>query len=341
MSSWRSCGKPASTKPAAPPSLRGCAASPGTTCGAGSTGSGRRCRSKTPPTATTERAQMHRWTRRRPGAAPAAAARPRTGPVRAPERRSMSCGNDEDQVLDLARGVAPVEAAERLSLHLRTCASCAARFARERSLTSSLRELAAATADAEPPAAMEQVLRRQFTAYRLDQGTAGQPPAPRRPVRIGSPLTTRWLAAAAMLTALIGGALGWRSAARVAPSNSTLVPPLAATRTFAEHALDAPPVWASHGVDRTAPDAGAGGTGRRRVTAARPIHRADFVAWPGAAALPAMESGELVRTELPASVLPLLGIAPRHPVTPATTVTADVVVGQDGLVRAVRLVEER
>jgi anti-sigma factor RsiW len=61
-----------------------------------------------------------------------------------------------------------------------------------------------------------------------------------------------------------------------------------------------------------------------------------FVPWPGAGALPAFESGHLVRTELPASLLPLLGIEPTIRVT-GDTVLADVLVGQDGLARAVRL----
>jgi hypothetical protein len=63
----------------------------------------------------------------------------------------------------------------------------------------------------------------------------------------------------------------------------------------------------------------------------------EFVPWPGAAALPAFESGQLVRTELPASALPVLGLVPAGTVV-GNTVTADVLVGQDGLARAVRLV---
>lgn len=63
---------------------------------------------------------------------------------------------------------------------------------------------------------------------------------------------------------------------------------------------------------------------------------AEFVPWPGVAALPQFESGQLVRTELPASVLPLLGLEPASGVT-AEIVMADVLIGQDGLARAVRL----
>jgi hypothetical protein len=61
---------------------------------------------------------------------------------------------------------------------------------------------------------------------------------------------------------------------------------------------------------------------------------AGFVPWPGASALPAFESGQLVRTELPASVLPLLGLGRADL---EGKVQADVLVGQDGFVRAVRL----
>lgn len=63
----------------------------------------------------------------------------------------------------------------------------------------------------------------------------------------------------------------------------------------------------------------------------------DFVVWPGAVGLPPLESGELVRVELPVSVLPTLGLRP--PASHKSAVTADLLVGQDGLTRAVRLVD--
>ena len=61
----------------------------------------------------------------------------------------------------------------------------------------------------------------------------------------------------------------------------------------------------------------------------------DFVLVPGAAGLPALESGTLVRMDVPAALLPSYGVTP-----PAGrgTVTADFIVAQDGLPRAVRLV---
>lgn len=64
---------------------------------------------------------------------------------------------------------------------------------------------------------------------------------------------------------------------------------------------------------------------------------AEFTIVPGAAALPPMESGSLVRMEVPASMLPSLGLTP--PAGSGTLVKADLIVGQDGLTRAVRLID--
>lgn len=63
----------------------------------------------------------------------------------------------------------------------------------------------------------------------------------------------------------------------------------------------------------------------------------EFVLVPGAAALPPMESGSLLRMDVPVSMLSALGVSP--PANPGARVRADVIVGQDGLARAVRLVD--
>lgn len=63
----------------------------------------------------------------------------------------------------------------------------------------------------------------------------------------------------------------------------------------------------------------------------------EFVMVPGAAGLPPMESGSLVRMDVPVSMLPSLGVTP--PPNPGARVRADLIVGQDGLARAVRLVD--
>ena len=62
----------------------------------------------------------------------------------------------------------------------------------------------------------------------------------------------------------------------------------------------------------------------------------DFIMVPGAAGLPAMESGTLVRMDVPVSMLPAYGVTP--PAGRSNVVTADFIVAQDGLPRAVRIV---
>ena len=62
-----------------------------------------------------------------------------------------------------------------------------------------------------------------------------------------------------------------------------------------------------------------------------------FVPWPGAEAWPRFESGSLVRVDLPVSALIALGLP--VPLSTASVMQADIVVGQDGFARAVRLVQ--
>jgi hypothetical protein len=63
----------------------------------------------------------------------------------------------------------------------------------------------------------------------------------------------------------------------------------------------------------------------------------EFVMVPGALLLPEMESGTLVRMDVPVSMLPSLGLLPPQ-ANRTTSVKADLIVGQDGLTRAARLV---
>jgi len=61
----------------------------------------------------------------------------------------------------------------------------------------------------------------------------------------------------------------------------------------------------------------------------------DFMPLPVALGLPALESGVIVRIELPVAALPRYGVA--IPDTPKRVVQADLLVGQDGQLRAIRV----
>jgi hypothetical protein len=73
------------------------------------------------------------------------------------------------------------------------------------------------------------------------------------------------------------------------------------------------------------------------ASAAPPDDSGGFVTWPGAEALPPFESGTLVRVELPASSLQALGISRTS--SSDAVIPAEVVIGQDGLARAVRFLQ--
>jgi len=74
------------------------------------------------------------------------------------------------------------------------------------------------------------------------------------------------------------------------------------------------------------------------ATLVPPTNAADaaFVVLPGATALPRLESGQVIRVEIPEAELRAAGL---WTPTPTGVVQADVLVGQDGLARAVRLVQ--
>jgi hypothetical protein len=79
-----------------------------------------------------------------------------------------------------------------------------------------------------------------------------------------------------------------------------------------------------------------------RDRASRPVPARDdnvlrFVALPSAAGLPGLESGHIVRVEMPMGMLPAYGLD-IVPESAASTIEADVLVGQDGQPRAIRFV---
>jgi hypothetical protein len=77
-----------------------------------------------------------------------------------------------------------------------------------------------------------------------------------------------------------------------------------------------------------------------RSTPARlAIHPSGFVALPGAAWLPEMESATIVRVSLPVTALPAYGVAIQPDLT-SDAVLAELLVAQDGQARAIRFVND-
>jgi len=141
--------------------------------------------------------------------------------------------------------------------------------------------------------------------------------------RVKAPVWT-WVAAAGLACAAV---LTWHLAG--APNVPRIgAPPItvAAPRTQQARGLDsASPVTAGDRPISTASTSiRSRGTRNADLRSDATAESTEFVAWPGAAAWPPFESGELIRVDIP---------------TDAGVVHADVLVGQDGFARAIRLVQ--
>ena len=214
----------------------------------------------------------------------------------------MICHQFEPYIVDLARDRAAANA--DVDKHLRACEECTALFERERTLSAGLRRLVQDVGESQDH---EAALLMAFDAART-----------RRPSPVRMPIATG-LAAAAVVFALV---LTWH------PGNSP-EPPEIGTPPLAEAEVE-PHAQAALAFSVDSPDLPVSVPAPiRRLPPDRPQPIAaaattEFVAWPGAAAWPPFESGELIRVEL---------------MVDGGVVEADVLVGQDGFARAVRLVQ--
>jgi anti-sigma factor RsiW len=238
----------------------------------------------------------------------------------------MTCRQFGPDIVDLARGQALDPRREAAVLrHLRACVSCAARLEQQRAVSAALRRLATEGAQDDIP-----VNRDAESALVAAFAAAWSRPRYAKP-RWGIPV-------AASVVLALGLALGWvyeRPARSPAPATAVVASRAAAATPPAPAVVDIV-ADVQQGATRQPVDdrTGRGRPGRRAVLPADPT---PFVVWSGASAGPRFESGELIRVEIPESVLPLLGLWPSA--SRDGVIQADVLVGQDGLARAVRLVQ--
>ena len=242
----------------------------------------------------------------------------------------MNCHDYQDLILDLARNQADIEQVPGARAHLEACPLCASRLQQQRALTAELRALAATTADAKPTDTLERRLLESF--IKQHSGRSGATLAAGR--------ARRWMPMAAAVAIAIGAITWWYvSGSRptghlteTAPSAPTAgVLPAAAPTEIARDITKNPAAEVapnnSQAQTRTVPAS----------RALRILQPAGFAPLPGTATLPSFESGEIVRMEIPLASLPAYGIE-----IPADAgnrpVQADLLVGQDGKARAIRLV---
>lgn len=189
--------------------------------------------------------------------------------------------------------------------HLRDCTACAALWERQHSLTAGLRTVARECSHLEAPARVEARLTAAFRSH------AGFAPGPRtlHPSHVWAPVAA-WATAAAALVALAMFLVGEHRpqlAHRSAPASGE---------------------WA---VAQASPDFGMSGDSSDG--------NGDFIPLPNAVGLTPNEEVNLVRVEVPRSAMIGLGFVVSEE-RASEPVEAEVVLGPDGLARAVRFLDE-
>jgi hypothetical protein len=190
----------------------------------------------------------------------------------------------------------------------------------------------------ERAARIERDLLHAFAEYHAAQALA-------RPTRVRARWWP-WLGAAAALVAIGAGIesrRAWRGNTNVTLNHVTaqVRPPVLASESLASAGSDsgAPSISGAQSTptSRTSISSSRVSPVRGRRADSRVVRPSGFVALPGTAGLPQFESGTIVRIELPVASLPAYGVD-ISPAADDQPVEADVLVGQDGQPRAIRLV---
>jgi hypothetical protein len=235
----------------------------------------------------------------------------------------MTCRIVAADLVDVARGVGlAADRQARVDRHLRECRRCASRLEEERAMSAALGQLAQAINESAVNLESERAALAAFDA------------AWTQPKVVARPRAWRPLAAAAALGLAAG--VVWMIAGRHVDVHA---PDAAPGRVASAHPDPVErPAQPLAPVAQPAP-LPAKPAVHRAVAAprARAVSRdaSAFVPWPGADTLPTFESGRLMRLDLPAAVAISLGLTP--PASHSSIVRADILVGQDGFARAVRV----
>jgi hypothetical protein len=250
----------------------------------------------------------------------------------------MTCRECVDLMLEVVRGRAAPFVERTVAAHAAGCADCARRLETQRSLTAGLRAVAAADA-VRASADLEGRMAAAFAALQTDRALSGAPHRSKRwrPVAAGlilaAGLTAWWTIDSAPDTSQLTGK----------QTAATLPAPLRQSPGGGASAPEAPGAIRRSGTAPPATTRATTARNRRSAAAVRPtpnpqpVQPAGFTAIPSAAGLPEFESGEIVRLDVPVTSLPNYGVEMPAD-APSSSIQADLLVGQDGQPRAIRLV---
>lgn len=269
----------------------------------------------------------------------------------------MSCQDFRRVLEELADG-RPMETTARDAglAHAALCVECAARLFEARGVGAGLKAAARAETE-EAPARVRGALLAAFAERHGSAGRQGDEAMPSNVVALRPRRTPRvWLAAgAAAAAAVILLSLTLNSLVRPSPDSPPSKPQEvsearpAPTQTPAEMKVEKPGILVGGEVAQKSPS-------KERARATKPARAlkreprgasAEVAQTKGNDYLPltyladatAMESGTVVRVELSRSALISLGV-PVEPTRTDETLKADVVLGDDGVARAIRLVQD-
>ncbi|HEX7315215.1 MAG TPA: hypothetical protein VF297_14910 [Pyrinomonadaceae bacterium] len=277
----------------------------------------------------------------------------------------MNCLEFESQLEVLARGaLADARTRAEAEAHGESCAPCAARLADERALSVGLRALAAGMKGAEAPACVETALLAAFRARAasVQVGESSDAVAASKVVPLsGHAPARRWSWAKTVAVASMAAAASLALFVLVRPGVQPQAPPQRAMiepPTTNNGGPPAPTVARSNEVvegvepERT-PEGVRSRAPRPRATnvsynprQTRPALATDaraqevateFIPLVQAGPYTQSEEGHLVRVELPRSALASFGL-PVNAEAAGDRVKADVLMGQDGIARAIRFV---
>jgi Putative zinc-finger len=238
----------------------------------------------------------------------------------------MNCHEYQEAVVDFARGALDEDAERRLRSHLDECSTCADLVQQQMALTEGLTAIAASAAGEVPSSALEMGLLEQFVSEHAAAAAATGPAS--TAARRLSP----WIKAAAAIVCAAAPLAWWLLAGSTRherPAQASIDPPR-------QPAAVATPSPALPTVAVTPSPAPVAKTPRSRRQP-RVIHPDGFIPLPASAGLPAFESGEIVRMEVPVTLLSSYGVQV-SPDLGNRPIQADLLVGQDGHPRAIRLV---
>jgi hypothetical protein len=250
----------------------------------------------------------------------------------------MNCQRFEQVVSELARSqMMEAEARSEALAHSEECERCAVRLRDEDTLTNGLQLLAAEMESVEAPAAIELKLLEAFREQRVAV-----------PVAVGSSRSRYWLVAVAavLLLAMSVAAMWWRSDT---PKPAIAENPTPKPAEVSVGPTEPAPKEVNYQAENQTPKRHTAkpirrNTGNRKAPEAQIAHHVqneiatDFVPLGDMNAVMLQDGGQIIRVKLHRSALVKFGI-PVNMERYNENVKADVLIGVDGLARAIRFVQ--